>query len=153
MFFRCIFGFVVFQRHPIAHAIVKYAKEKNIAYSTVSDFKGLQGKDQFKRAQSEIKELREDVKFLDEKNAELRSEIREIKDAPLSVARDDTPAVKEVEATETPSQQPEVLTKRKDDARHTNHAGRVKHHADQSHGDAIRAQQAEASEREAALGA
>lgn len=30
--------------HPIAHAIVKYAEEKNIAYSTVSDFKGLQGK-------------------------------------------------------------------------------------------------------------
>lgn len=30
--------------HPIAHAIVNYAQEKNIAIQDVSDFSGIQGK-------------------------------------------------------------------------------------------------------------
>lgn len=30
--------------HPIAHAIVNYAQEKNIALQNISDFSGIQGK-------------------------------------------------------------------------------------------------------------
>jgi hypothetical protein len=111
------------------------------------------GKNQFKRAQSEIKELREDVQFLDDKNAELRKEIRTIKETPINATRDDAATVKEIAATETATEQHEALIKRKDDARHSNHAERLNLHEGPSHGDTIRAQQAEASTRENAVGA
>jgi hypothetical protein len=57
-----------------------------------------QGKNQFKRAQQEVKELREDLDFIEQKNAELRNELRVARTddgEKLNVARDDTPKIEE----------------------------------------------------------
>lgn len=61
------------------------------------------GRKQFKHAQHEIRELREDLKFMEKRNEELRTELRTARDEPMSVKRD-----------ETVSQDAMTLTKRKD---------------------------------------
>lgn len=77
----------------------------------------VRSKDQFKRAQREIRELREDLQFVEEKNAELRSELRDTKEKQLSVSKDEAPAVKEIPVVhpDPAPENPQVLTKRKDE--------------------------------------
>lgn len=76
--------------------------------------KGIQGKNQFKRAQEEVRELREDLQFLEEKNAELRQELRG-KDDGIVISKDAHPKVAErpVPATNDPHEL-DVQAKRTD---------------------------------------
>jgi hypothetical protein len=105
------------------------------------------GKKQFKRAQVEIKELREDVELLHDKNAELRTQLKAAKDpATRRETKDET--ITDIVTT----QEPEVLTKRKDDAHRNTHAEQHGEHVGKSHSETILAKQA-AEEQAHALGA
>ncbi|MBN8544346.1 MAG: hypothetical protein J0M34_08800 [Alphaproteobacteria bacterium] len=73
------------------------------------------GKKQFKRAQSEIQELREDLEFMEKRNEELRGELRTMRDEPIRVTRDEPPIVKNDIDEPTTSLDTATIPKRKDD--------------------------------------
>lgn len=72
------------------------------------------GKGQFKRAQQEVRELREDLQFVEDKNTELRAELRNAKDSQLVVSKDITPKVAQRPEEPKPNDL-DVQLKRKDE--------------------------------------
>ena len=77
-------------------------------YAVKGVHNAFQGKDQFKRAQQEVQELREDLQFLENKNAELRAELRGREDIVLS--KDAHPKVAERPSDPVPQDPHELDT-------------------------------------------
>lgn len=128
-----------------------------------------EGKNQFKRAQEEIRELREDIQFVEDKNSELRKEIRDTNDNTLAVAKDDLPKIEQRPVDiATPVRAPHELDVPKKEIAaetvqhmaaheyrgeahkaHVHHSDR--HHQHGSHGEAIRHQQEAAAAHSASV--